>query len=106
MRVCNVPDCPKIYPKAEGSRCSEHRKKAEVARGSRQARGYDKAHIALRNAWKPKVESGSVLCSRCHQPILGGQAWHLDHDDNDRSKYKGPSHRHCNLSAGGKASHQ
>jgi len=33
-----------------------------------------------------------VVCSRCRRPILPGTAWQLDHDDYDRTLYRGPSH--------------
>jgi hypothetical protein len=64
--------------------------------------GYDRKHRAVRARWAPIVATGSVPCSRCGWPILPGQAWHLDHDDHDRTRYLGPSHAHCNMRAGGK----
>jgi hypothetical protein len=42
------------------------------------------------------VGAGLEHCARCGERILPGEPWDLDHDDNDRSKYLGPSHRRCN----------
>lgn len=104
MRVCSEPGCPTLIPKSEGARCKAHRSAHEKRRGTRQARGYDATHDRLRAQWEPKVATGTVKCARCHKPILPGRAWHLDHTD-DRTTYLGPSHQHCNTSAGGHASH-
>lgn len=62
-------------------------------------RGYGAQHQRLREEWKPKVEAGGVNCAYepCGKPIRPGEPWHLGHDDNDRTKYKGPEHRACNL---------
>jgi hypothetical protein len=82
---------------------------ADRARGSRQQRGYDAEHDALRRRWKPKVERGGVHChaERCLMParlILTGQDWDLGHTD-DRKQWTGPEHAFCNRSAGGRAAH-
>jgi hypothetical protein len=58
-------------------------------------RGYGKAHRNLRAQWAPLVERGEVRCARCHRFIKPGTPWDLDHGD-DRSTYRGPSHRACN----------
>lgn len=64
-------------------------------------RGYDAAHRAQRARIVEHMASGaSYACSRCGQPIQHGQAWHLDHDDVDRTKYLGPAHATCNERAG------
>jgi hypothetical protein len=63
------------------------------------ARGYTRKHKRLRQAWATIIELSDVLCARCRCPITTEDAWHLDHDDDDRSKYLGPSHSRCNLSA-------
>jgi hypothetical protein len=70
---------------------------------SRQARGYGAAHDRLRRDWQPLVEAGQANCCRCGGWIVPGTPWHLDHDDNDRRKYKGVAHAVCNLSAAGRA---
>jgi len=104
MRVCSQPGCPKLVPQT--GRCTEHAREALARRGNTTARGYGAKHQALRSSLKADVESGRVVCARCHWPILIGEPWHLDHDDDDRSKYIGPSHVACNLSAAGRAAHR
>ena len=63
---------------------------------------YDRKHRAARARLAPTVAAGGVPCSRCGRPILPGQAWHLDHLDEDRTRYRGPSHALCNVRAGGR----
>lgn len=101
MRVCSAPGCPEIQ---EATRCTDHTRQVEQARGTRQQRGYDRAHERLRKQHAPKVDAGLAKCARCHLPILPGQAWALDHTD-DRAGYLGPSHATCNNAAGGRAAH-
>jgi hypothetical protein len=105
MRVCAQHGCPTIFDAAEGTRCDEHRKEADKARGRRQARGYDRNHDTLRQQWAPRVATGTIRCARCGQLITAGDPWALDHTDL-RDGYLGPSHARCNNSAGGKASHR
>ena len=102
-RICPEPGCP--HP-ASGRYCPRHNAERDRQRGSKAERGYGSAHVRLRKQWAPRVATGTVLCARCGQPIESGEPWALDHDDNDRTKYLGPSHRHCNDSAGGKAAHR
>lgn len=104
MRVCSQPGCPNLIPKA--GRCTDHERAHDKARGRRQARGYNSKHDALRKEWEPYVATGTVECTRCHLPIAKGAPWHLDHDDEDRTQYRGPSHAHCNTAAGGRAAHR
>lgn len=103
-KVCATPGCPALVP-AGTSRCPQHARETDAARGRRQARGYGADHDQLRKQWAPVVAAGLVDCSRCGKRILPGQAWHLDHTD-DRQGYRGPSHADCNLSAAGKAAHR
>jgi hypothetical protein len=42
------------------------------------------------------------VCARCGLPIRPGEEWHLDHDDEDRGRYLGPSHARCNEKAAGR----
>lgn len=105
MRVCPTAGCPEITP---GGPCDACRAKREHARGTRQARGYDRAHDQLRAKLKPGVDTGLVDCTAptCIERlrrILPGQAWDLGHDDQRR--HRGPEHASCNRSAGGKAAH-
>jgi len=67
-------------------------------------RGYGVEHQAKRQQWKPSVDAGVTVCSRCSEPIQPGEPWHLDHTDM-RDGYLGPSHERCNTSAAGKAAH-
>jgi len=68
-------------------------------RGSTTQRGYGARHQALRRALLPKAIG--TPCSRCKKPMLSGQEIDLDHDDDDRSVYRGFSHSECNRKAGG-----
>lgn len=73
-----------------------------MTRPSSHARGYGRAHQEERARWAPKVEAGLVDCARCGERLEPGRPWDLGHDDNDRSRYQGPEHAHCNRSAGGR----
>lgn len=60
MRVCSVHGCPNIYDDPN-TRCPDHRKAADKARGSR---GYGtKGHQAFRTA----VITRDPICVLCHQ---------------------------------------
>ena len=63
-------------------------------------RGYGNAHQKLRKQVEIAVDCGEACCARCAQPIRPGEPWHLDHDDDDRQAYIGPSHATCNTRAG------
>jgi hypothetical protein len=39
-------------------------------------------------------------CVRCGQPLLPGQSFDLDHDDDNPRRYRGVAHSSCNRSAG------
>lgn len=73
-----------------------------MASGSTARRGYGARHQRLRAWWAPHVAAGTVDCARCGERIEPSAEWHLDHDDEDRTKYIGPSHSWCNTSAGGR----
>lgn len=89
-----------------GTRCTECARDYEEQRGTRQARGYDAAHVAERARWAPKVAAGIVTCWRCGQLIGATEPWDLGHDDNDRTKYRGPEHAgRCNRAAAGRSAH-
>jgi hypothetical protein len=61
------------------------------------AAGYGNSHQKLRKALLPQAYGKP--CSRCGLPMLPGQALHLDHDDFDRTEYRGFSHAACNVKA-------
>jgi hypothetical protein len=102
-KICSKPGCPAI---TAASLCTTHAREADKARGTSTARGYGTSHINARKAMARQVATGNVRCARCNEFIKPGADWHLDHDDNDRTKYIGASCAHCNLSAAGKKSHQ
>lgn len=106
LKVCAQPGCPIL---TTTRRCDTHTKTAELARGTRQQRGYGPEHVAERERWRPHVEAGLVDCRNpvCLMParrILPGQDWELGHTP-DRSAYRGPEHQRCNRSEGGRAAH-
>jgi len=96
-------DCGMVSDQA---RCpthrAEHRRERDAKRGGTAARGYGPGHKLERERWRPKVEAGGVECWRCHEPIDPSGPWDLGHDDNDRSKYKGPEHPVCNRRTNGR----
>ena len=91
MRVCL--DCPTLIP--TGNRCPTHRRAKEQQRGTSTARGYDSTHRALRADYAARMATGETFtCWRCGDPITG--PFDLGHDDNDRTRYRGPEHPSCN----------
>ena len=103
-RVCLEPGCPNLTTK---SRCQQHEREHDRARGTRRDRGYDAAHDRLRAAWQRQLDGGAVVyCWRC---LLSGKRtridpahWHLGHDDDDRTKHRGPECPPCNLATSGR----
>jgi len=103
-RICATPGCPEVTSE---SRCLKHRREADKARGSREARGYDHAHRSLRKAFIPEHRAGTLICWRCREVIEPNEPFDLGHDDNDRTIYRGPEHRNrCNRAAAGRKAHQ
>lgn len=97
-RACQNRVIGRIY-------CPEHEAERQRLMARRRpgttARGYDTQHRADRLAWEPAVATGQVPCRRCQQPIEVGQAWHMGHDDTDRTLPALPEHTSCNVTAGG-----
>ena len=101
MRVCLEPGCPAL---TRSTRCRDHERAKDKARGTRQERGYGAEHDALRAEWQRRMDAGErVPCWRC---ALKGTPhdvdptdWHLGHDDHDRSVYRGPECPAGNLGA-------
>lgn len=110
MRTCSYSQCHRPFgPKTSRQRfcrstCRDRKlgRERRVKRGTTVGRGYDASHKRERERWKPLVESGQVKCWRCRQWIQPGTHWQLGHDDRDRTIWRGPEHRHCNLSAAAK----
>lgn len=102
MRVCSTPGCPTLVSAgARGGRCVTHAREADRARGTKAERGYDASYLRERAQWVARQASGEVLtCWRCGTTIVG--AFHLGHDDDDRSVVRGPEHASCNLIAAGR----
>ena len=100
-RNCPKPNCIKT---ADGRYCTEHNREHDKQRGSKKQRGYGKEFQRDRKQWKPLVDAGLVDCWRCSKPLEPGAAFHLGHDDKDRTIIRGPECPPCNLSAAGKSS--
>jgi hypothetical protein len=64
-----------------------------------EQRGYGREHRRVRREVARLVDAGLARCCRCHELIVPGTPWDLDHSD-DRSGYRGPAHARCNRSAG------
>lgn len=97
-RVCLEQGCPILVE--AGSRCVEHKRARDRARGSRQERGYDAEHDALGRDYQRRMDAGERFrCWRCDEPLgtRRGHDWHLGHDDHDRTKHRGPECPGCNL---------
>lgn len=102
---CADPSCGTPCPPGQ-SRCADHARAHEQARGTRQQRGYDAGHDRLRRNLVPLHRIGHLVCWRCGLPIHPDEPFDLGHDDHDRSVTRGPEHAYrCNRSAAGRASH-
>jgi hypothetical protein len=85
-------------------------------------RRYGKVHRKTRESYRPDVEAGLAVCSRCMtsiappgepcprcgkvvargRPASGQCGWDTGHDDYDGTAYTGPEHGCCNRRAGGR----
>lgn len=103
MRVCVEVGCPEVIPTGtRDGRCDDHRRARDRARGTRQERGYDARHDALRADYQRRMNRGETFqCWRCGDDI-DPEHWHLGHDDHDRSTYRGPECPPCNLATSGR----
>lgn len=63
---------------------------------------YGRDHKALRRRYEPIVKAGEATCWRCRRPIAPGDSWDLGHDDDDRTRYRGPEHAACNRATAGR----
>lgn len=75
-RPCPVSGCPHLIEGGEG-RCRAHRSLAEQRRGSRIARGYDAAWLALRARFMAQPEN--QLCRPCLERKVITLAVECDH---------------------------
>lgn len=92
MKVCLEPGCPRIQRE---SRCLDHRRQVEQARGTRQERGYGAEHDRLRAEYDRRMANGErFICWRCAERgrphEVDPMYYDLGHDDLDRSRYRGP----------------
>lgn len=101
-RVCAEPDCPELVDRdARGGHCDACRRAKDKARGTRQERGYDRAHELTREALLPAAYG--TPCIYCGNRMWPHEALVLDHTA-DRTGYRGIVHadyRDC--PAGGNA---
>ena len=81
-RICLISGCGKWQ--VRDSRCEVHAREREEARGSRQERGYDAEHYAIRTRLLRQLaaaeEQGLVmLCWRCLAPLRLSEDLDADH---------------------------
>lgn len=105
MRVCVEPGCPAL---TRASRCRDHERAKDKARGTRQQRGYDAKHDALRAHYQGRMDAGETFtCWRCTElgkpHNVDPMSWDLGHDDADRSMYLGPECQAGNRATAGRA---
>lgn len=94
-RYCS-PNCREVHGKAT----SNWQRRPNDAAAKERARTYSTAeHKRLRAHYKRLVANGSEYCWRCSRRIDPRSAWHLGHDDNDRTLYRGAEHAQCNIRA-------
>lgn len=70
---------------------------------STSARGYGWQHQKARKAAMASFVVGQP-CARCGDPLMSRRNLELDHEDDDRTRYKGLAHEWCNRRAGGQKS--
>ena len=114
-RVCR--DCPTIIPStAYKGRCATCSRQADRARGTHTERGYGSTVLdtplgrmtynQARRRYQRRMDDGERFeCADNCGRIVDPNAWHLGHDNFDRSRLVGPLTSTCNLSAAGRSSH-
>lgn len=98
-RVCLETGCPTL---TDRTRCPEHERERDRARGSSTERGYGTEHRKLRAQLAPAAIGTN--CHFCGKPMLSSQSLALDHTE-DRTGYRGIVHLACNAADGGRRSH-
>lgn len=74
-----------------------------MAKAGTTARGYGTAHMKVRAEYKRQMAEGQVFyCGRCRGWVNPDLPWDLDHSDQDRTQYLGPSHVRCNRATAGR----
>lgn len=91
-KVCAQPGCPLVV---DTPRCATHTRTADQARGTRQQRGYGRAHELERERLLP--EAYGQPCPACGVRMWPHDDLHLDHTE-DRTAYRGIVHARCNTS--------
>ena len=99
MRVCSVPGCATLYPTDQGSRCRQHVKEADRARGTATERGYGSSgHQRFRNA----ILNRDPICLLCgireatvadHYPDSKRDLIEQGLDSNDPARGRGLCHQ-------------
>jgi hypothetical protein len=69
------------------------------APGATRRGGWGHMHQQRRRQLEPLVRAGAINCARCGRRIEPHQAWAIDHHDDRRLGYLGPSHATCNAIA-------
>lgn len=97
------PDCKALH--VGTGRCAPCSRRLDRQRGTRQQRGYDAAHDRLRADYQRRMNAGEVFaCWRCQEAgrphLVDPTDWHLGHDDDDRTIYRGPECPAGNLGRG------
>jgi hypothetical protein len=99
LRVCAEPGCPTL---TKATRCPEHTRARDKARGTRQERGYGQQHATLRAAYQRRMDAGEIFtCWRCLREIDPAD-WTLGHCDDDRTVYHGPECPPCDYATSGR----
>lgn len=76
-----------------------------ASRGGTQEAGYGQAH-RLERRRRVQTHEPTDPCVRCGQPLGPmSRSLHLDHDDEDRTKYLGFAHASCNVQAASAKAH-
>lgn len=93
LRVCAESGCPEL---TRSTRCTEHTRERDRARGSASDRGYGRDHRALRRHYADRMKRGETFtCWRCGHPI-DPASFDLGHCDDDRTVTHGPENLECN----------
>ncbi|GAB7004392.1 hypothetical protein JCM18899A_18650 [Nocardioides sp. AN3] len=95
MKVCIEHGC---YELTNTTRCEDHTRVRDRARGTRQQRGYDADYDRQRKRIAQAMSNGQVFtCWRCGDVVFPHQL-SLGHCDDDRSVIHGAEHlEQCNL---------